>query len=82
MFRLKPIAGFVLAAAVLAVTSTAASYGATARPSQTSAAKPAQHVLLLSVDGLHQSDLTWWIHQHPYGSIARLARAGPTTTTL
>ena len=36
MFRLKPMAGFALAAAVLAVTSTAASYGATARPSQTS----------------------------------------------
>ena len=40
------------------------------------AAGPAQHVLLLSVDGLHQSDLTWWIHDHPYGNIARLVRGG------
>lgn len=80
MFRLKPIAGFVLAAAVLAVTSPAASYGATARPSQTSAAKPAQHVLLISVDGLHQSDLRWWIRHHPDGVLARIAHTGTQYT--
>ena len=80
MFRLKPIAGFVLAAAVLAVTSTAASYGATARPSQTSAAKPAQHVLLISVDGLHQSDLRWWIRHHPDSVLARIAHSGTQYT--
>ena len=73
MFRLKPMAGFVLAAALLAVTSAAASYGSTARPSQTSAAKPAQHVLLISVDGLHQSDLRWWIRHHPDSVLARIA---------
>ena len=74
MFRLKPMAGFVLAAALLAVTSTAASYGATARPSRASAAKPAQHVLLISVDGLHQSDLRWWIRHHPDSVLARIVR--------
>jgi hypothetical protein len=36
--------------------STAASYGSTARSSWTAAARPAQHVLLIPVDGLHQSD--------------------------
>ena len=25
----------------------------------------AQHVLLLSVDGMHQSDLDWYVHAHP-----------------
>jgi hypothetical protein len=79
MFRLKPMAGFVLAAAVLAVTSTTASYGATARPSQTSA-DPAQHVLLISVDGLHQSDLRWWIQHHPDSVLARIADTGTQYT--
>jgi predicted AlkP superfamily pyrophosphatase or phosphodiesterase len=59
MFRFKPMLGFVLAAASLAVISTATSYGSTTRPSQTAAPRPAQHVLLISVDGLHQSDLRW-----------------------
>jgi hypothetical protein len=39
-------------------------------------AAPSQHVLLLAVDGLHQSDLTWWVHHDPYGNIARLVRGG------
>jgi hypothetical protein len=59
--------------AVLAALAVGSPAGATeAAP----AAGPAQHVLLLSVDGLHQSDLSWWIHDHPYGSIARLVRGG------
>jgi hypothetical protein len=43
---------------------------------QTAAAAPASHVLLLSVDGLHQSDLTWWVRAHPNGNIARLVHGG------
>ena len=31
--------------------------------------KPAaQHVLLLSVDGLHQSDLAWYVEHHPHSA--------------
>ena len=26
----------------------------------------AQHVLLLSVDGMHQADLDWYVHAHPH----------------
>lgn len=37
---------------------------------------PASHVLLLSVDGLHQSDLAWWVHTHPHSVLATLARNG------
>jgi type I phosphodiesterase/nucleotide pyrophosphatase len=35
-----------------------------------------QHVLLLSVDGMHQSDLTWFVAQHPDSALAGLARGG------
>ena len=36
----------------------------------------AQHVLLLSVDGLHSSDLDWYIAQHPQSALASLVRGG------
>jgi hypothetical protein len=35
-----------------------------------------QHVLLISVDGLHQSDLKWYVANHPHSELARLARGG------
>jgi Type I phosphodiesterase / nucleotide pyrophosphatase len=35
-----------------------------------------QHVLLLSVDGLHQSDLAWYVQQHPSSALAKLTRDG------
>jgi len=35
-----------------------------------------EHVLLLSVDGLHQSDLSWWVAGHPASTLASLASAG------
>ncbi|GAA2013884.1 alkaline phosphatase family protein [Catenulispora yoronensis] len=36
----------------------------------------AKHVLLVSVDGLHQSDLAWYVKQHPDSALARLVRGG------
>jgi hypothetical protein len=35
-----------------------------------------QHVLLISVDGLHQSDLDWYVAHHPNTELAALARGG------
>jgi hypothetical protein len=35
-----------------------------------------QHVLLLSVDGLHQQDLAWWVAHHPDSILAKLTRHG------
>jgi hypothetical protein len=35
-----------------------------------------QHVLLISVDGLHQSDLAWYIQTHPHSTLAKLAAQG------
>ena len=34
------------------------------------------HVLLLSVDGMHQSDLRWYVRNHPDSALARLAEGG------
>ena len=36
----------------------------------------AKHVLLISVDGLHQSDLAWYVKQHPQSALARLVAGG------
>ncbi|HVN52252.1 MAG TPA: alkaline phosphatase family protein [Acidimicrobiales bacterium] len=38
------------------------------------------HALLLSVDGLHATDLDGWVHRHPTSALARLARRGATYT--
>ena len=35
-----------------------------------------RHVLLISVDGLHQSDLEWYVAHHPSSELARLVRGG------
>src|SRR5215469_13421712 len=40
------------------------------RPSQI------QHVLLISVDGMHQSDLDWYVAQHPGSELAKLVDGG------
>lgn len=36
----------------------------------------AEHVLLLSVDGLHQTDLGWFTQAHPHSALASLAANG------
>src|ERR1700681_1519954 len=36
----------------------------------------ARHVLLISVDGLHQSDLAWYVSHHPGSALAALTGAG------
>ncbi len=39
-----------------------------------------QHVLLISVDGMHQSDLDWYIANHPNSELAKLASGGAEFT--
>jgi hypothetical protein len=36
----------------------------------------AQHVLLISVDGLHQTDLAWYMERHPSSALAKLVGRG------
>ena len=60
------LAGLAAIAAASALTGSA---GAHPRPT-------AKHVLLLSVDGLHQSDLKWYVRAHPRSALARLVWKG------
>jgi len=71
-------AGAVVASAAVVLGSAAlASPAATAQPSQPSGI---QHVLLISVDGMHQSDLDWYVATHPGSELARLATGGAEYT--
>ena len=83
--RMKPFgrAGAVVASAAVVLGGTAlASSAATAQPSRTSWShtRGIQHVLLISVDGMHQSDLEWYVAHHPYSELARLADGGAEYT--
>jgi Type I phosphodiesterase / nucleotide pyrophosphatase len=40
----------------------------------------ASHVLLISVDGMHQSDLDWYVAHHPGSTLAKLTRSGTEYT--
>ncbi|MER5523392.1 alkaline phosphatase family protein [Streptomyces sp. NPDC002677] len=63
----------VLAAAGVLTGVTAAQPSAFAASHHPAAAR---HVLLVSVDGLHQSDLSWYIARHPKSALARLVGGG------
>ena len=41
---------------------------------------PARHVLLISVDGLHQTDLAWYVAKHPGSALGKLVRRGAEFT--
>ena len=38
------------------------------------------HVLLISVDGLHQSDVRWYVSNHPHSELAKLVHGGAEYT--
>ena len=40
------------------------------------AASSDRHVLLISVDGLHATDLAWYVHSHPRSTLAAITRGG------
>ncbi|MEU8695911.1 hypothetical protein AB0C67_47895, partial [Streptomyces sp. NPDC048665] len=64
------------AAMTLAGGSLAAASELTGSSSATQKPAAAKHVLLLSIDGLHQSDLAWYITRHPGSALARLVNSG------
>ena len=75
-------AGALVAAllALIAVTATTVSAhpgGDSSRHERTGHGDgPVSHVLLISVDGLHQSDLAWYMRRHPDSELAQLASSG------
>jgi Type I phosphodiesterase / nucleotide pyrophosphatase len=53
---------------------------ATAHPDRRHHHEVIRHVVLISVDGLHQSDLAWYAQQHPGSELAKLAYQGAQFT--
>jgi len=74
MMRRVRAVGFVSAAVVVGVSAASvavfSSNAVADRPSQIG------HVLLVSVDGMHQSDLDWYVAQHPDSELAKLVDGG------
>jgi hypothetical protein len=63
-------------ATVVVVVLSLASIAAVPGWAREQRSRAAEHVLLLSVDGLHQSDLDLYVHGHPGSALARLTGAG------
>src|SRR5262249_52795871 len=69
--RRSKLFGVVLAVGVVgAAVSLVATNAFADRPNQI------RHVLLISVDGMHQSDLDWYVAQHPDSELAQLVGGG------
>ncbi len=64
------LAALAAGAALTTAPSAAASLQAPASGS------PVKHVLLISVDGLHQQDLAWYVKTYPNSALARLTSRG------
>jgi hypothetical protein len=69
-------AAAVLAASAIGVSAAVGS----AHPDGDHHHNAIQHVLLISVDGMHQSDLDWYIANHPGSELAKLASGGAEFT--
>jgi hypothetical protein len=69
-FRQGAFAAVAAAALAVGIPAAAASGG---RHDQR---HPIKHVLLISVDGLHQSDLEWYVANHRGSELAKLATGG------
>ena len=60
---------FSLVVAVVSVGAVSVSVASPGRPT-------VKHVLLISVDGMHQSDLEWYVANHPNSELANLVHGG------
>jgi hypothetical protein len=66
-------AGLVGATALMPAASAAGRAGVSGQRSPSS---PIRHVLLISIDGMHQQDLTWYVKRYPHSVLADLDRRG------
>jgi Type I phosphodiesterase / nucleotide pyrophosphatase len=75
--RAKPVRTAVAAAVSVAAVlgGTAVASAATGQPAHSGGSR-IRHVLLISVDGLHQQDLAWYVHAYPGSVLAALGRRG------
>jgi hypothetical protein len=70
----------VAAFAFATVTPLAASSSSAFADGDSHSHDQIKHVLLISVDGMHQSDLDWYAANHPNSELARLATGGAEYT--
>ena len=63
----------VVLSLIAAGVAAAAVTGSIASPGRRPEVK---HVLLISVDGIHQFDLEWYVADHPSSELAKLVRGG------
>ena len=71
-------AGFVIAPGITG--AAAASTPPSVQPTGGHTRPDIKHVLLLSVDGMHQSDLAWYVRTYPHSALARLVAGGTEYT--
>jgi hypothetical protein len=69
----KTLLSLAVSMALTATGVNASQNNNTASPTGTS---PIQHVLLISVDGLHQNDLNWFVKNNPNSTLAGLVNNG------
>ena len=65
-----------LAAGLIGAAAVGVPMLASASDQSGASQSPIKHVLLISVDGLHQSDLAWYVANHPTSELAKLVGGG------
>lgn len=81
MHRSIRITASAAAAAALAVLGTAGAVASPGGEQNEYRTHGARHVLLLSVDGLHHSDLAHYVAEHPHSAMADLVSGGSEFTS-
>ena len=78
----KAVGTVVVSALLIAGSASAPALadGSDSSDSGAHAGSKQQHVLLLSVDGLHQKDLDWYVKAHPQSAFAALVASGTSYT--
>ena len=73
---LTAAAAAAAASTLVAGTALTSASAATSSPGNNDRGSGIKHVLLISVDGLHQQDLAWYVKNNPGSLLARLAGHG------
>jgi len=74
--KLRALAATAGVAALLGAAAPAAAVVNHSAAGQWPHRSQIKHVLLLSVDGMHQQDLVWYVHRYPHSVLAELDRQG------
>src|SRR5260221_13000 len=72
----RTVTGLAVAGGVTALLGGAVAAAPSQAAARTAKHESSKHVLLISVDGLHQSDLAWYVKQHPQSALAKLVGGG------